>query len=222
MRRDNKIDEALKEVLFELDKENENKEEQFYQEFINSGDKDVYLNESFRINLLQHARDQNRNNHHGAKRRRWFFLIAAALMLISGAVAHSAGYNIIEFIYAKTYTAVKILQDPEPDNKWNKIYTPLYIPPGYYLHEISVTSTSITSFYLCNNTELMIRQYRAESVTFDRESDNYEDIIIGSDKALYIEKGGVKSVYIYLGQYSFLVRGEVSKDELISIVKGLA
>lgn len=224
MWKDEEFENQVRDVFLEIQEEDEQREEQFYHKFLQSNVQDSYdLNENFRNELLQRCRKQKNVNTYEGKLRRKMILVVIPLIVSLSAfiVAMAFGRDFLQFITTEIFTTLRIAQESDTSDDWETILTPSYLPDGYTLDLTEVTSRVITSIYKNDDKKLVIMQYNIEAVTFDTEDAEYEEIMICSNQSFYMEKGAFHFLYLYVNPYSIIIKGEVEKENLISIARGL-
>ncbi len=101
---------------------------------------------------------------------------------------------------------------------------PKYMPEGFGLIDVHVSSTIITNTYLSrdNNIIRIMKNKTASSVSFDNEhSTHYETQIMGN-KAVIFETDGMNTVFYFSNNYYYEISGQyLDTQELVKIAEKL-
>lgn len=101
---------------------------------------------------------------------------------------------------------------------------PTYIPEGFTLAYIEETGESnlIVQYKDGENVLMYIRGSVNTGMQLDTENaENAEAININNTQALFVQKDGVFSLSWYDEQYSYMLMGQIEKDELIKMAESV-
>lgn len=149
-------------------------------------------------------------------------LIAAIIMAITTvAIAATVGrdYIVQKFKDHSTYTVAD-----ESDVKSVEDINISYLPEGFKLD--SKEGEKFLQWYSYSNNAEWVTIYKSKidsEVNFETEHKNSEDISINAYEGIYFESGGsAKGVIWNDGIYIYEVEGNISKEEMLKIAKGVS
>ena len=162
--------------------------------------------------------------------------VAAAMVMIVGVgvitIKHTQALPIkfkdIMLEKSEDYVALSASEAIEDDEDFlargMDFIGPKYMPDGFGLVDVHISSVTITNTYLSldNNTIRIMKSKTAGSVLFDNErSTHYETQIMGN-KAVVLESDGISTVFYFSNNYYYEISGQnVDAQELIKIAEKL-
>ena len=159
----------------------------------------------------------------------------AAVILICIGMATSVTFAVepfrngfINFMMSikEKYTAIddsgKVLQNI--NDYWQGIYYPYYVPEGYEINIISNSKHEQYITYMNETGERITFYISNDDHPFNIDTENFsriDDMIINGNKAMLVEKDGVISITIFVGDDIITIKGTLPEAEIVKIAENV-
>ncbi|NYB75648.1 DUF4367 domain-containing protein [Sedimentibacter hydroxybenzoicus DSM 7310] len=150
------------------------------------------------------------------------FILANSFLIITVEAYRTRVFKIITTIY-DTFTSIITETDDVPFNEAPEFTEPSYVPDGFEV--INNINTGITRKIDYKNREriLVYKQsvLTSSELRIDTEGTEIKEIKIGNHIINYVFNKGMYNAYWFDNEYSYLITGEISFEELLKVIESV-
>ncbi len=150
------------------------------------------------------------------------FILTNSFLVVTVEAYRTRVFKIITTIY-NTFTSIITETDDVPFNESPEFTEPSYVPDGFEV--INIINTGITRKIDYKNRERILI-YKQSALTsselrIDTEGTEIKEIKVGKYNINYVFNKGMYNAYWFDHEYSYLISGEISFEELIKIIESV-
>lgn len=150
------------------------------------------------------------------------FILTSSFLIVTVEAYRTRVFKIITTIY-DTFTSIITETDNVPFNEAPEFIIPSYIPEGFEIINERQSDISIKIDYANDNKILVYKQgiIANSELRIDTEGTKIENIIIKGYSVNYVFNKGMYNAYWFDNEYSYLIAGEISFEELLKVIEGV-
>ena len=150
------------------------------------------------------------------------FILANSFLIVTVEAYRTRVFNIITTIY-NTFTSIITEADDVPLNEAPEFTVPSYVPDGFEI--INDINTGVTRKIDYKNEDRIL-VYKQSIITgseirIDTEGTEIKEIKVGNNIINYVFNKGMYNAYWFDSEYSYIITGEISFEELLKAIEGV-
>lgn len=179
------------------------------------------FSDDFESRMRKLIRSQQKPFAVNTKTKRILIVALITIMMLTACSIPAIREPIVNFV-VEIYEDFTTLIFPDTSNESETIVlekASIQIPDGYTSTEVLTETSYFLEMKNAKGSIITFEQVLLSStqLTIDTEDTTYEDIMINNFKGVFYHNKGVNMVLWSDNKYNYMISGDISKDELISI-----